>query len=81
MSRDVIGKTFGRDYLAEMFEHFDGQRSLVEICEQFGYNIEPLRHVVEAMVTQGLLKVDSGVGDNAILIRTDKSIRLSFQED
>ncbi|MHA1904300.1 MAG: hypothetical protein ACXADL_12975 [Candidatus Thorarchaeota archaeon] len=81
MSRDMIVKTFGRDYLDEMFEHFDGRRSLVEICDEFGYNIEPLRHVIEAMVTQGLLKVDSGIGDDAILVRTSKSIRLSIQED
>ncbi len=81
MSRDVVGKTFGRDYLTELFDHFDGQRSLVEICEQFGYNIEPLRHAIESMVAQGLLDIESGVGDDAILVRTRKSIRTPNQED
>lgn len=65
MTKDILHAKYGHDYISELFQRFDGQRTLQEICENFGYKIKPLRIVVDKLVKDGLLEVVSGVGDEA----------------
>jgi DNA-binding IscR family transcriptional regulator len=69
LPRDVLSKRYSRDYISELFKHFDGTTTLVEICKTHGYKLEPLRYITKQLVNDGLLEVVSGDDDQVILRR------------
>jgi hypothetical protein len=68
MPQDLMKIVYSSDYLAENISRFNGESTLSEIADKYGYKIEPLLTVVKEMILQRQLELVSG-NDEEIIVK------------